>query len=86
MPAIDAGLGAGARAIRLETWFDRSAPGTGWGLRGIGDGSGIGTGAGFSVGTERGRSAALPSVSIGSPSASGDLDKATIRRDISSGG
>jgi hypothetical protein len=49
-------------------------------------GHGRGTGAGYGVGGGRGgmggRSSAVPTVSIGQPSATGDLDKAIIRRYI----
>ncbi len=64
--------------------------GTGWGTIGTGRygtiGRGSGTGSGYGVGGGRGgmrgRSAALPSISVGQPVAQGDLDRAIIRRYI----
>jgi hypothetical protein len=64
--------------------------GTGWGTIGTGRygtiGHGSGTGEGYGVGGGRGgmrgRTSAVPTVSIGQPSAEGDLDKAIIRRYI----
>ena len=55
----------------------------GWGTIGTGSvGSGGGTGSGYGVGRGgmRGRSAAVPTMSIGQPEVKGDLDKAIIRR------
>ncbi|MBA3540958.1 MAG: hypothetical protein H0T79_15205, partial [Deltaproteobacteria bacterium] len=70
-----------------RTGFGPGGGGTGWGTIGtgrygtIGHGSGTGSGYGTSRrGGMRGRSAAVPSVSIGQPAAQGDLDKAIIRR------
>jgi hypothetical protein len=70
--------------------FGPGGGGTGWGTIGTGRygtiGHGSGTGNGYGVGGGRGgmrgRTAAVPSVSIGQPSANGDLDKAIIRRYI----
>ncbi|HRC58504.1 MAG TPA: AgmX/PglI C-terminal domain-containing protein, partial [Kofleriaceae bacterium] len=64
--------------------------GTGWGTIGTGrygtighgDGTGTGYGVGGGRGGIRGRTSAVPTVSIGTPSANGDLDKAIIRRYI----
>src|SRR5206468_1189552 len=64
------------------------AGGTGWGTIGtgrygtIGRGSGTGYGVGGGRGGMRGRTANVPTVSIGQPNAQGDLDKAIIRRYI----
>jgi hypothetical protein len=94
MPALDAALSAGARAVRLESdaggWgYGRSglgpSGGTGWGTIGTGryGPSTIGTGTGTSGPGGSARSAAtVPQVSIGQPSANGDLDKNIIRRFI----
>nr|MBA2540801.1 AgmX/PglI C-terminal domain-containing protein [Deltaproteobacteria bacterium] len=70
--------------------FGPGGGGTGWGTIGTGRygtiGHGSGTGSGYGVGGGRGgmrgRSSAVPTVSIGQPSAQGDLDKAIIRRYI----
>ena len=70
--------------------FGPGGGGTGWGTIGTGRygtiGHGSGTGAGYGVGGGRGgmrgRTAAVPSVSIGQPNSQGDLDKAIIRRYI----
>jgi pSer/pThr/pTyr-binding forkhead associated (FHA) protein len=70
--------------------FGPGGGGTGWGTIGTGRfgtiGHGSGTGDGYGVGGGRGgmrgRTAAVPTVSIGQPSAQGDLDKAIIRRYI----
>jgi len=70
--------------------FGPGGGGTGWGTIGTGRygtiGHGSGTGSGYGVGGGRGgmrgRSAAVPAVRIGQPSAVGDLDKAIIRRYI----
>jgi hypothetical protein len=70
--------------------FGPGGGGTGWGTIGTGRygtiGHGSGTGTGYGVGGGRGgmrgRTAAVPTVSIGQPSAEGDLDKAIIRRYI----
>jgi hypothetical protein len=69
--------------------FGPGGGGTGWGTIGTGRygtiGRGSGTGSGYGVGGRggmRGRSAAVPTVSIGQPNAQGDLDKAIIRRYI----
>jgi hypothetical protein len=70
--------------------FGPGGGGTGWGTIGTGRygtiGHGSGTGEGYGVGGGRGgmrgRSSAVPPVSIGQPSAEGDLDKAIIRRYI----
>ena len=70
--------------------FGPGGGGTGWGTIGTGKygtiGHGSGTGSGYGVGNGRGgmrgRTAAVPTVSIGQPSAQGDLDKAIIRRYI----
>jgi hypothetical protein len=70
--------------------FGPGGGGTGWGTIGTGRygtiGHGSGTGQGYGVGGGRGgmrgRTAAVPTVSIGQPSAQGDLDKAIIRRYI----
>ena len=57
--------------------------GTGrYGTIGHGDGTGTGYGVGGGRGGMRGRTSAVPTVSIGSPTANGDLDKAIIRRYI----
>lgn len=57
--------------------------GTGrYGTIGHGDGTGYGYGVGGGRGGMRGRTSAVPTVSIGTPSANGDLDKAIIRRYI----
>jgi hypothetical protein len=70
--------------------FGAGGGGTGWDTIGTGRygtiGHGSGTGQGYGVGGGRGglrgRTAAVPSVSIGQPTSSGDLDKAIIRRYI----
>jgi pSer/pThr/pTyr-binding forkhead associated (FHA) protein len=70
--------------------FGPGGGGTGWGTIGTGRygtiGHGSGTGSGYGVGGGRGgmrgRSSAVPTVSIGQPNAQGDLDKAIIRRYI----
>ncbi|HUS28865.1 MAG TPA: AgmX/PglI C-terminal domain-containing protein [Kofleriaceae bacterium] len=75
--------------------FGRSGFGPGGGGQGIGTigtgrygtiGHGSGTGSGYGVGGGRGgmrgRTSAVPTVSIGQPNAQGDLDKAIIRRYI----
>jgi hypothetical protein len=70
--------------------FGPGGGGTGWGTIGTGRygtiGHGSGTGSGYGVGGGRGgmrgRTAAVPTVSIGQPNATGDLDKAIIRRYI----
>jgi pSer/pThr/pTyr-binding forkhead associated (FHA) protein len=70
--------------------FGPGGGGTGWGTIGTGRygtiGHGSGTGDGYGVGGGRGgirgRTAAVPTVSIGQPNAQGDLDKAIIRRYI----
>ncbi len=70
--------------------FGPGGGGTGWGTIGTGRygtiGHGSGTGPGYGVGGGRGgmrgRSSAVPTVSIGQPNAQGDLDKAIIRRYI----
>jgi hypothetical protein len=70
--------------------FGPGGGGTGWGTIGTGRygtiGHGSGTGQGYGVGGGRGgmrgRTSAVPTVSIGQPSAEGDLDKAIIRRYI----
>ncbi len=64
--------------------------GTGWGTIGtgrygtIGHGSGMGSGYGIAGGRGgmRGRSSAVPSVSLGQPTVEGNLDKAIVRRYI----
>jgi hypothetical protein len=57
--------------------------GTGrFGTIGHGDGTGTGYGVGGGRGGMKGRTSAVPTVSIGTPSANGDLDKAIIRRYI----
>jgi hypothetical protein len=70
--------------------FGPGGGGTGWGTIGTGRygtiGHGAGTGSGYGVGGGRGgmrgRTSAVPTVSIGQPNAQGDLDKAIIRRYI----
>ena len=70
--------------------FGPGGGGTGWGTIGTGRygtiGHGSGTGSGYGVGGGRGgmrgRTASVPTVSIGQPNAQGDLDKAIIRRYI----
>jgi hypothetical protein len=70
--------------------FGPGGGGTGWGTIGTGRygtiGHGSGTGDGYGVGGGRGgmrgRTAAVPTVSIGQPNSQGDLDKAIIRRYI----
>ena len=70
--------------------FGPGGGGDGWGTIGTGRygsiGHGSGTGSGYGVGGGRGgmrgRTAAVPTVSIGQPTAQGDLDKAIIRRYI----
>jgi outer membrane biosynthesis protein TonB len=70
--------------------FGPGGGGTGWGAIGTGRygtiGHGSGTGSGYGVGGGRGgmrgRTSAVPTVSIGQPNAQGDLDKAIIRRYI----
>jgi hypothetical protein len=70
--------------------FGPGGGGTGWGTIGTGRygtiGHGSGTGSGYGVGGGRGgmrgRTSAVPTVSIGEPNAQGDLDKAIIRRYI----
>jgi hypothetical protein len=92
---IDVALSAGTRAVRLDTevlddggWgYGRSdlgpSGGTGWGTIGTGRYGTIGKGTGTSGPGGSARStAAVPQVSIGQPSATGDLDKNLIRRYI----
>ena len=70
--------------------FGPGGGGTGWGTIGTGRygtiGHGSGTGSGYGVGGGRGgmrgRTSAVPTVSIGQPNSQGDLDKAIIRRYI----
>jgi len=70
--------------------FGPGGGGTGWGTIGTGRygtiGHGSGTGTGYGIGGGRGgmhgRTAAVPQVRIGQPTAVGDLDKAIIRRYI----
>jgi FHA domain len=70
--------------------FGPGGGGTGWGTIGTGRygtiGHGSGTGSGYGIGGGRGgmhgRTAAVPQVRIGQPTAVGDLDKAIIRRYI----
>ncbi len=70
--------------------FGPGGGGTGWGTIGTGRygtiGHGSGTGNGYGIGGGRGgmhgRTAAVPQVRIGQPTAVGDLDKAIIRRYI----
>lgn len=70
--------------------FGPGGGGTGWGTIGTGRygtlGHGSGTGSGYGVGGGRGgmrgRTSSVPTVSIGTPSSQGDLDKAIIRRYI----
>ncbi len=70
--------------------FGPGGGGSGWGTIGTGRygtiGHGSGTGSGYGVGGGRGgmrgRTAAVPTVSIGQPNSQGDLDKAIIRRYI----
>jgi hypothetical protein len=70
--------------------FGPGGGGTGWGTIGTGRygtiGHGSGTGSGYGVGGGRGgmrgRTSAVPIVSIGQPNSQGDLDKAIIRRYI----
>ncbi|MEP6865346.1 MAG: AgmX/PglI C-terminal domain-containing protein [Deltaproteobacteria bacterium] len=70
--------------------FGPGGGGTGWGTIGTGRygtiGHGSGTGTGYGVGGGRGgmrgRTSAVPTVSIGQPNSQGDLDKAIIRRYI----
>jgi hypothetical protein len=70
--------------------FGPGGGGTGWGTIGTGRygviGRGSGTGSGYGVGGGRGgmrgRNSSVPAVTIGQPSAQGDLDKAIIRRYI----
>ena len=81
---MQGGFGAG------RSGFGPGGGGTGWGTIGTGRygtiGHGSGTGAGYGVGGGRGgmrgRTSSVPTVSIGQPSAQGDLDKAIIRRYI----
>ncbi len=73
-----------------KSGFGPGGGGTGWGTIGSGSqgliGRGSGTGSGWGVGSGsgggRGRKSKVPPVRIGSPTVSGDLDKATIRRYI----
>jgi hypothetical protein len=68
--------------------FGPGGGGTGWGTIGVGRygtiGHGAGTGTGYGVGGGRGgmrgRTATVPTVSIGQPATLGDLDPAIIRR------
>jgi hypothetical protein len=70
--------------------FGPGGGGTGWGTIGTGRygtiGHGSGTGSGYGVGSGRGplrgRTAAVPTVTISQPNVQGDLDKAIIRRYI----
>lgn len=70
--------------------FGPGGGGTGWGTIGTGNygtiGHGSGTGTGYGVGGGRGggrgHTAAVPTVKLGQPSGSGDLDKAIIKRYI----
>jgi hypothetical protein len=57
-----------------------SGGGGGWGTIGTGRYGTIGSGSG--TGGMRGRPAAVPSISVGQPEVTGDLDKAIIRRYI----
>ncbi|HEU0033152.1 MAG TPA: AgmX/PglI C-terminal domain-containing protein [Kofleriaceae bacterium] len=65
---------------------DTTGTGGGWGTIGTGRygtiGKGSGTGSGYGPGGMRGRTTAVPTVSIGQPVVSGELDKAIIRRYI----
>src|ERR1044071_4709925 len=70
---MDGGFGFG------RAGFGPGGGGTGWGTIGTGRYGTIGHGRGYGVGGGRG---AVPSVSIGQPTHSGDLDKAIIRRYI----
>lgn len=70
--------------------FGPGGGGTGWGTIGTGRygtiGHGAGTGSGYGVGSGRGgmrgRTSAVPTVTISQPNVQGDLDKAIIRRYI----
>lgn len=70
--------------------FGPGGGGTGWGTIGTGRygtiGHGAGTGSGYGVGSGRGgmrgRTSAVPTVTISQPDVQGDLDKAIIRRYI----
>ena len=68
--ALDGALAAGARTVRIETWYDRRAT---FGVPDAGDPDDPGAAR---------TPAVVPNVSIGQPSAVGDLDKAVIRRYI----
>ena len=70
-----------------RTGFGPGGGGTGWGTIGTGRygtiGKGSGTGSGYGVGGGSGRSTtAYPTLRVGQPTATGDLDKAIIRRYI----
>ncbi len=75
---VDGGYGLGT------TGFGPSCGGTGIGTIGVGRyGSGYGVGGGGGgCGGMRSRTAAVPTISIGQPTVTGDLDKAIIRRYI----
>jgi hypothetical protein len=85
----EAGETEGAAGLG-RSGFGPGGGGTGWGTIGTGRygtiGQGSGTGSGYGIGSGRGgmrgRSASVPTVSLGQPSAQGDLDKAIIRRYI----
>lgn len=75
---LGGGLGFG------RSGFGPGGGGTGWGTIGTGRYGTIGHGSGYGVGGGRGgmrgRTTAVPTISIGQPNAQGDLDKAIIRR------
>ncbi len=62
--------------------FGPGGGGTGWGTIGTGRYGTIGHGAGYGSAGMRGRTGAVPTISIGQPNTQGDLDKAIIRRYI----
>ena len=88
-------LGDEAGEMQGGFGFGRSGVGQGGGGTGLGTigtgrygtiGHGAGTGSGYGVGSGsggiRGRTAKVPSVNIGNPTSTGDLDKSIIRRYI----
>jgi len=74
------GAAAAAPAGEGSAGGDGTIPEGAVGTIGAGSGTGTGYGVGSGTGGMRGRQSAVPQVRIGQPTASGDLDKAIIRR------
>ena len=80
---VDGGFGYGTTGLGPAG----GCGGSGWGTIGTGTYGTIGHGSGYGVGGcggggMRGRTSAVPMISIGQPTVTGDLDKAIIRRYI----